>query len=196
MKFASVVIGLCLVLCLAVTGNAQSLATEATASAVSWNGNWYAGTEQTQSFPVMYWGQSNGNVFSLGAREIVVPGAGWSMYGALGNYSPDISALIKKTTFNPDQFRLSFDLAGGIATLPGAVTKPAVEGRVNFAYSLTPNTALTGAYAGGGFIGSQRFGVVSAGFQYIFGAGNVPSLAMKRMQSKAAAVRMAKKLSQ
>jgi hypothetical protein len=168
-----------------------SMSTQATASAIRWNGQWGAGTEQTQSMPVMYWGAQKGNVFSLGAREIVAPSFGWNIYGAVGNYQPDISALMKNTTFNPDQFTVSFDVMGGIATLPAGVSKPAMEGRVNFNYAFTPSVALSGAYAGGGFIGSQRFGVVSAGLQYIFGAGNVPSAAMHRMQVRAAQKRLA-----
>ena len=152
----------------------------ATASAIRYQGAWTVGTEQTQSVPVVYWGAQKGNIFSLGAREIIAPGQ-FQVYGALGSYSPDISALIKKTTFNPDQFALSFDVAGGVATIPVGGTKPAVEGRVNFAYALTPNTALTGAYAGGGLIGQDHFFTVSAGFAYIFGGPqNTQSVAKKR----------------
>ena len=129
----------------------------ATASAINYNGAWTVGTEQTQSIPVVYWGAQRGNVFSLGSREIINPGV-FNIYGALGNYQPDISALIKKTTMNPDQVAVSFDVAGGIATLQNGSTAPAVEGRVNFQVALTPNTAFTGGYAGGGLVGQNRFG--------------------------------------
>jgi hypothetical protein len=162
------------------------LATQATASAIRYQGSWGVGTEQSQTVPLAYWGAQKGNVLSLGAREIVAPSFGWNIYGVLSNYQPDISALIKKTTFSPDQFALSFDVMGGIATLPTGISKPALEGRVNVAYALTPNTALTGAYAGGGVIGNERFAIVSAGLQYIFGAGNVKSNAMKRMLARRA----------
>jgi hypothetical protein len=141
----------------------------ATASAINYQGSWNVGTEQTQSVPLVYWGAQKGNVFSLGSREIINPGV-FNMYGGLGNYQPDISALLKHTTINPDQVNLSFDLAGGIATLQGGTTAPALEGRVNFQVAITPNTSFTGGYAGGGLIGRNRFGVVSAGFAYLFGA--------------------------
>ncbi len=170
---------ICTILAMSIPASAQVTA-GATASAISYKGAWSLGTEQTQSIPVVYWGAQKGNAFSLGAREIVAPGV-FQIYGALGSWSPDISALIKKTTFNPDQFALSFDLAGGVATLPVGPSKPALEGRVNVAYALTPNTALTGAYAGGGLIGSDPFYTVSAGFAYIFGGpANTQSLAKKR----------------
>src|SRR5665213_2967444 len=136
----------CIVLLLLFVGVASaqtsSLSTQATASAFHYQGNWYAGTEQTQSMPVVYFGAQKGNVFSLGAREIIAPGA-FNVYGALGNYQPDISKLIAKTTFNPDQFNLSIDMMGGVATLAGGVTKPALEGRLNVNYALSPNVALT-----------------------------------------------------
>jgi hypothetical protein len=141
----------------------------ATASAINYQKAWTVGTEQTQSFPLFYAGAQKNNIFSLGAREIIDPGQ-FQVYGALGNYQPDISALIRKTTFSPDQFALSFDVMGGIATLAAGGTKPAVEGRVNVSYALTPNTALTGAYAGGGLVGQDPFYTVSAGFAYLFGA--------------------------
>ena len=180
-----------LVICLgAVTAQAQQLSTQATASAFHYQGNWLVGTEQTQSFPLAYFGQQKGNVFSLGAREIIVPGS-FNAYTALGNYQPDLSKLIAKTTFSPDQFSLSFDLAGGLATLADNTTKPTIEGRVNFAYALSPNVALTGAYAGGGMIGKDRFVVVSAGLQYMFGAQHSPSAAVQRLVRRAALKRAA-----
>ena len=170
----------CTILALSVIPAFGQVTAGATASAINYKGAWTLGTEQTQSVPVVYWGAQKGNALSLGAREIVAPGA-FQIYGALGSFSPDISALIKKTTFNPDQFALSFDVAGGVATMPVGPSKPAVEGRVNFAYALTPNTALTGAYAGGGLIGQDHFFTVSAGFAYIFGGPqNTQSVAKKR----------------
>ena len=168
-----VVIALCIPAAAQVTAGA-------TASAIRYQGAWTVGTEQTQQIPLFYAGAAKGQIFSLGAREIIAPGQ-FQMYGALGSYQPDISALIKKTTFNPDQFALSFDVAGGVATLSSGGTKPAVEGRVNAAYALTPNTSLTGAYAGGGLIGGTPFYTVSAGFAYIFGGpANTQSVAKKR----------------
>lgn len=170
---------ICTILSLSIPAIAQVTA-GATASAINYQGAWTVGTEQTQSIPVAYWGAQKGNALSLGAREIIAPGQ-FQIYGALGSWSPDISALIKKTTFNPDQFALSFDLVGGVATLPVGPSKAALEGRVNVAYALTPNTALTGAYAGGGLIGQNPFYTVSAGFAYIFGGPqNTQSLAKKR----------------
>jgi hypothetical protein len=177
------IILICTILTLSIPAVAQVTA-GATASAINYRGAWTIGTEQTQSVPLVYWGAQKGNVFSLGAREIVAPGV-FQVYGALGSYSPDISKLIAKTAFNPDQFALSFDVAGGVATMPVGPSKPAVEGRVNFAYALTPNTALTGAYAGGGLIGADPFYTVSAGFAYIFGGPqNTQSLAKKRFIQK------------
>ena len=153
---------------------------DATASAIRYKGAWTVGTEQTQRIPVAYWGAQKGNVFSLGSREIIAPGV-FNAYGALGSYSPDISKLIAKTTFSPDQFALSFDVMGGVATLPVGPPRTALEGRVNVSYSLTPNTALTGAYAGGGLIGQDPFFTVSAGLSYLFGNPNsTQSLAKKR----------------
>ena len=186
---------ICTILSLSIPAIAQVTA-GATASAINYQKSWYVGTEQTQSVPLAYFGAQKGQVFSLGAREIIVPGQ-FQMYGALGNYQPDISALIKKTTFNPDQFTLSFDVAGGVATLSSGGTKPAIEGRVNAAYALTPNTSLTGAYAGGGLIGQNPFYTVSAGFAYLFGGPtNTPSLARLRFitqyQAQAKAKRAAR----
>jgi hypothetical protein len=183
-------VGLMLSAALAQPVFAQTMSTQATASAFHYQGNWLAGTEQTQSFPLVYFGAQKGQIVSLGAREIIVPGS-FNAYGALVNYQPDISKLIAKTTFNPDQFSLSFDVMGGLATLPDNTTKPSLEGRVNFAYAFTPSVALTGAYAGGGLIGRDRFGVVSAGLRYMIGAGNAPSMAIKRMVARAAAKRAA-----
>jgi hypothetical protein len=172
-------------LVLAQPAQAQmSVTTQATASAIRYQGQWGVGTEQSQLLPVIYFGQQNGQVFSLGAREIIAPTFGWSIYGALGSYQPDISSIIKKTTFNPDQFALSFDLAGGMASLPNNITKPAIEGRVNFSYAFTPTIAMTGAYAGGGLIGQERFATVSAGLAYVFGASNVPSAAAHRLAAR------------
>ena len=172
------IILICTILALSIPALAQVTA-GATASAINYKGAWTVGTEQTQSIPVAYWGVQKGNIFSLGSREIINPGV-FNVYGALGSYSPDISRLIAKTTFNPDQFAISFDLMGGVATLPTGPSKPALEGRVNFAYALTPNTALTGAYAGGGLIGQDPFYTVSAGIAYLFGSpSNTQSMARK-----------------
>ena len=156
----------------------------ATASAIHYQGAWTVGTEQTQQMPLLYLGAQKGNIFSLGAREIISPGV-FQIYGALGSFQPDISALVAKTTLNPDQFSLSFDVAGGVATLPVGPTKPAIEGRVNVSYAITPNTSLTGAYAGGGLIGKDPFYTVSAGFAYLFGApANTQSVARKRFMQR------------
>ena len=174
---------ICTILALSLPAFGQVTA-DATASAIHYNGTWSVGTEQTQSLPVFYAGAAKGNVFSLGSREIIAPGV-FTIYGGMGRFQPDITALIKKTTFNPDQFALSFDVAGGIATFPVGPSKPAMEGRVNISYALTPNTALTGAYAGGGLIGKAPFYTVSAGFAYLFGApSSSPSLARQRFIHK------------
>ncbi len=184
MKRITMILAVAALALIAVPTVQAQLQAGATASAIRYQGAWTVGTEQTQSIPVMYWGASQGNSFSLGAREIINPGA-FQVYGALGSWSPDISSIIKKTTFNPDQFALSFDIAGGVATFPVGPAKPALEGRVNFAYALTPNTALTGAYAGGGLIGQNPFYTVSAGVAYLFGApSNTPSLARQRFIQK------------
>jgi hypothetical protein len=173
----------------ALTCRAQ-VTTEATATGFDYLGTWYAATTETESLPVVYWGTAKGNSFSLGARELIVPSL-FNVYGGVGTYQPDISALIKKTTLNPDQFQLSFDVMGGLATIPTG-NKPALEGRVNFSYAFTPNTALTGAYAGGGLIGANHFVEVSAGLQYIFNPSASPSAAMKRLVKKAALIKAAK----
>ena len=179
MKRAIYALTIVLILLSAISASAQVTA-DATASAIRYKGAWTVGTEQTQRIPVVYWGAQKGNVFSLGSREIIAPGV-FNAYGALGSYSPDISKLIAKTTFSPDQFALSFDVMGGVATLPVGPVRTALEGRVNVAYALTPNTALTGAYAGGGLIGQDPFFTVSAGISYLFGnASSTQSLAKKR----------------
>ena len=155
----------------------------ATASAFDYNGTWTIGTEQTQSYPLVYWGAQKGNIFSVGAREIINPGI-FNVYGGLGNYQPDFSALFKKTTINPDQVTISFDIAGGVATLQNGTTAPALEGRVNFQVALTPNASFTGGYAGGGLVGQNRFGTVSAGFAYLIGGPKTQSLAKARFNAK------------
>lgn len=170
----------CAVLAILNTTALRAQMTEgATASMFNYNGSWNLGTEQTQSFPLVYFGAHKDNIFSIGAREIIDPGV-FNIYGALGNYQPDISKLLAKTTLNPTQFNISFDVVGGLATMAGGITSPALEGRINAQYALTPNTSLSGAYAGGGLIGQNRFGVVSAGFAYVFGApANTQSVAKK-----------------
>jgi hypothetical protein len=173
---------------LALASHAQ-VSTQATATAFNYQGSWYAATTETEAVPLVYWGAADGNSFSLGARELIIPSL-FSVYGVVGTYQPDISALIKKTTLNPDQFQLSLDVMGGAAVLPGG-SKPSLEGRLNFSYAFTPNTALTGAYAGGGIIGSNKFAEVSAGLEYIFNPQASPSLAMKRLIKRAALVRAA-----
>jgi len=168
-----------ILLMLVIPGYAQ-VTTQATASAIHYDGAWTAGTEETESLPVVYLGAAKNNIVSLGAREIINPGY-WNMYGALGNYQPDLTWLFKHTALDPSQFTLSFDVDGGIATLTDGGTKPAVEGRANFQYALTANTALTGGYAGGGMIGGKPFGVVSVGFAYLFGDPNsTQSMSRKR----------------
>ena len=153
---------------------------QATASAINYAGAWNVGTEQTQQFPLVYFGASKAQVFSLGAREILNPGV-FDVYGALGNYQPDLTALLKKTTINPDEVQLSFDVLGGVATVNGVTgTKPALEGRVNFQVAITPNTSFTGGYAGGGLIGGNRFGVISAGLSYLFGNASASPSALKK----------------
>jgi len=166
---------------LAIPAQAQFNA-QATAGALHYNGTWNLTTTETEALPLVYWGTDKGNSFSIGAREIIVPSL-FTVYGGVGTWQPDLSAIIKKTTLNPDQFTLSVDVMGGAAIIP-AGNKPALEGRVNFAYAITPNTALTGAYAGGGLIGSQGFYEVSAGLEYIFSPQSSPSAAVKRMLAK------------
>ena len=153
----------------------------ATASAVYYQKAWSLGTEQTQQIPVFYAGAAKNNIFSFGTREVIVPTV-FEMYGGLVSYQPDLTKLLAKTNFNPNQVSLSFDFAGGVATLPAGVTKPAVEGRVNFQIALTPATTFSGGYAGGGLIGQNRFGTVSAGLSHtIFGTPSATqSLAKKR----------------
>jgi hypothetical protein len=171
------------------TARAQvAVAAEGTASAIHYNGTWTAGTEDTESFPLIYWGAQKGNIFSLGAREIIAPGV-FNVYGGLGNYQPDLSSLFKNTTLNPDQFNLSFDVVGGVATLSSGGTQGALEGRVNFQIALTSNASFTGGYAGGGIVGGKPFGIVSAGFSYLFGDPSAtPSLARHRFLAKRAKI--------
>lgn len=179
-------LGVFLLVCLLAfsVGARGQVAAEATASAINYQGAWTAGTEQSQSFPLVYWGAQKGNIFSLGAREILNPGV-FNVYGALGSYQPDISKLLAKTTFNPDQVNLSLDVVGGAATLQNGSTVPALEGRLNLKVAITPNTAFTGGYAGGGLIGKDRFGVVSAGFVYdLFRPKTSQSLAKQRFNKK------------
>lgn len=184
LHFKTLFIILAIALFLPLIASAQTsqamLTTEATASAVRYNGQWSVGTEETQSFPLLYLGAGKNNIFSLGVREILVPSV-WNVYGAIGNFQPDISKLLALTTLSPQQFNISFDLVGGVATFASGTTAsaPALEGRVNVNYAITPSTELTGAYAGGGLIGSKTFAVVSAGFAYVFGAPNTQSTLKK-----------------
>ena len=182
---------LALPILLALPASAQ-VAAQATATGFYFQGNWYAATTETESMPLIFWGASKGNSFAIGARELIVPSL-FNVYGGVGTYQPDLSTLIKKTTLNPDQFQVSFDVMGGMALIASG-NKPAIEGRVNVMYSLTPNTALTGAYAGGGMIGSDRFGEVSAGIEYIFNPSASPSAAVQTLVRKAAALKAAKAL--
>lgn len=174
---------------LAIPAQAQFNA-QATAGALHYNGTWNLTTTETEALPLIYWGASKGNSFSIGAREIIVPSL-FDVYGGVGTWQPDLSAILKKTTLNPDQFTLSVDLMGGAAIIPTG-NKPALEGRVNFAYAFTPNTALTGAYAGGGLIGSNGFYEVSAGLEYIFNPAASPNAAVKRMLARRAALKVCK----
>ena len=152
----------------------------ATANAVYYHTNWSAGTELTQQIPVFYAGSAKNNIFSVGTREVIVPSV-FDMYGGMVNFQPDITKLLEKTNFNPDQVSVSFDLAGGVATLPGGITKPAIEGRFNFQIALTPATSFTGGYAGGGFIGQDKFGTVSAGLTHqIFGPPSATQSSAKK----------------
>jgi hypothetical protein len=173
------IILICTILAMSIPAVAQVTA-GATASAVYYQHAWAVGTEQTQQIPVFYAGAAKNNIFSVGTREVIVPTV-FEMYGGMVNYQPDLSALLAKTNFNPNQVSVSFDMAGGVATLPGGFTKPAVEGRFNFQVALTPATTFTGGYAGGGLIGQNQFYTVSAGLQHqIFGAPSATkSLAKK-----------------
>ena len=162
------IILICTILAMSLPAVAQVTA-GATASAFNYRGAWTVGTEQTQSIPVGYWGVQKGNILSVGSREIINPGV-FNVYGGLVNYQPDLTALLKHTAFNPEQVMVSFDIAGGVATFPTGPTAPAIEGRVNFQVALTPNTSFTGGYAGGGMVGKDRFGTISAGFAYLFGS--------------------------
>ena len=171
-------------LLLAVVSAGAQVTAGATASAFDYQGSWTVGTEQTQQIPFIYAGAQKGNIFSLGTREVFDPGV-FNMYGGLVNFQPDLSALFKNTTFNPDQVAISFDIAGGVATLQSGTTVPAVEGRINFQVALTPNASFTGGYAGGGLLGKNRFGDFSAGIAYAFGGPKTPvSLAKARFNSK------------
>ena len=181
MKTALGIVLVVIALCLPATAQVTA---GATASAIDYQGAWNIGTEQTQQVPFIYAGAQKNNIFSLGAREILVPGV-FNMYGGLFNYQPDLTALFKNTTFNPDQVSLSFDIAGGIATLQNGTTTTALEGRVNFQVALTPNASFTGGYAGGGLLGKNKFGDLSAGFAYAFGGPKVaPSAAKARFNKK------------
>ena len=95
-------LGVFLLVCLLAfsVGARGQVAAEATASAINYQGAWTAGTEQSQSFPLVYWGAQKGNIFSLGAREILNPGV-FNVYGALGSYQPDISKTAGEDDFQP-----------------------------------------------------------------------------------------------
>ena len=162
------IILICTILAMSIPAVAQ-LQAGATASAVYYEKAWSMGTEQTQQIPVFYAGAAKNNIFSVGTREVIVPTV-FELYGGLVSYQPDLTKLLAKTNFNPDQVSLSLDFAGGVATLPDGSTKPGVEGRLNFQIALTPATSFTGGYAGGGLIGQNRFGTISAGFAHtLFG---------------------------
>jgi len=174
------IILICTILALSTIPALAQLQAGATASAVYYHSGWAVGTEQTQQVPVFYTGASKNQIISFGTREVIVPTV-FEMYGGLVNYQPDLTSLLAKTNFNPNQVSLSIDFAGGIATLPGGATKPAVEGRVNFQYALTPATTFTAVYGGGGLIGRDQFYTISAGLSHqLFGTPSATqSLAKK-----------------
>jgi hypothetical protein len=152
-----------------------------TASAVYYQHGWNMGTELTPfQVPIFYAGAQKNNIFSVGQRDVVVPGA-FELYGGLLNYQPDLTPILSKMNFNADQVSLSIDFAGGVATLPNGTTKPGLEGRLNFQVALTPATSFTGGYAGGGLIGQDQFYTISAGLSHqLFGTPSATPSAAKR----------------
>ncbi len=178
-------LGVFLLVCLLAfsVGARGQVAAEATASAINYNGSWNVGTEQSQLIPLVYAGAQKNNIFSIGAREIINPGV-FDLYGGLVNFQPDLTKLFSKTTFNQDQVNISFDVAGGATTLATGATVPGVEGRVNLNVALSPNASFTGAYAGGGMIGQNRFAIVSAGFVYRLFGPKTQSMSEKRFNAK------------
>lgn len=173
------IILICTILTLSIPALAQVEA-GGSASAVYYQKAWNPGTELTQQVPVFYLGAEKNNILSVGTREVIVPTI-FEMYGGLVNYQPDITKLLAKMNFNADQVSVSFDMAGGVATLPGGFTKPAVEGRFNFQVALTPVTTFTGGYAGGGLIGQNQFYTISAGLQrQLFGPPSTTKSAAKK----------------
>ena len=101
-------------------------------------------------------------------------------------------------TINPDALTLSFDIGGGMTTFSALPSEPTVAGRVNVAYNFDASNSLTTGFVEGGFIGTQRFWGVSAGWQHVFNAtnaagdSNVPSTRIKRFVAKAKAKLAAK----
>ena len=167
------------ILAMSVPALAQ-LQAGATASAVYYEKAWSMGTEQTQQVPVFYLGTAKNNIVSFGTREVIVPTV-FELYGGMVNYQPDLTSILSKLNFNADQVSLSLDFAGGVATLPDGSTKPGVEGRLNFQIALTPATSFTGGYAGGGLIGQNRFGTISAGLSHtIFGTPSATQSSAKK----------------
>ena len=171
---------------------AQTLTTTAVASGIKWQGNWYAASETTEQLPLYYAGASKNTVFSAGSRQIIVPGE-FTSYLALASIQPDISGLLSRLggTISPTQFNVAFDLGGGITTFTGLPSEPTIAGRINVAYDFSASNSLTTGFAEGGFIGTQRFWGVSAGWEHVFNATNAvgdsnsPSLRMKRMVTRA-----------
>jgi hypothetical protein len=177
-----------------ITAMAQgvSLTTTATASAVKYGGSWGAATHETEALPFLYWGASKGNFLSLNGEQLIAPGFGWSIYGAGAGITPDISALIAKTTLSPDQLTVTFSGFGGVATLTNSTNKVAWGARGTLSYAFNPNLAMTTVYAGGGGIGAQRFYEMSAGLLATINPQASPSAAVKRMVRKAAQLKMMK----
>lgn len=175
--------------------HAQSWTAQPTASMFHYQGAWNAGTQVTEMVPISYLGVSKNNVLSLGLREDIVPNV-FNGYIGMANFQPDLTKLIAKTPFDPSQLSLSFDLGGGISKFPDSSTKPMIEGRLNVNYALTAGDSLTGGYAGGGFIGRDRYYFLSVGWAHTFGVENVPSAMVKKLihraQVRKAAERMAR----
>jgi hypothetical protein len=189
MKRILTIIAIVAVALVAVPAIQAQLQAGATASAVYYQRNWYPGTEQTQQLPVFYLGTAKNNIVAFGTREVIVPSV-FELYGGLINYQPDLTNILAKMNFSPQQVSLSFDMAGGVATLPDGTTKPGVEGRLNFQIALTPATSFTGGYAGGGLIGQNRFGTISVGLTHdLFGSPSSTQSVAKKAFNKVYALK-------
>ena len=138
------------------------VAVSASASDIHYQGTSYAASHTVEGIDLLNLGASKNTIVSVAAHQILA--SGLNIYGVGAGIQPDISGLLKKTNIPVDSLAFAVDGFGGYANLPtGSSGAGAWEIRGSLSYALTPNVALSTAYAGGGMIGSHGFYEISAG---------------------------------